>query len=409
MSKANTNIELPNRTPKWKMILFICLLALGFTSFGYALFQLLSTESGWKEIEANSSQELNCSTDFVFMYNLGASGISATAENKAIVSVYTEATQKAYQLFTVDQGYDGMANVYYINQHPNTEIVVDEVLYNAFELLEDYNDRSIYLAPVYAMYDDIFFVNDVSEAYDYDPYQNEEVARYYEEIARTVQSPNNIQIELLGDNRIILHVSDAYQKYAEEQGITHWIDFAWLKNAFITDFLAETMIENGYTLGSISSYDGFCRNLDESDTEYSFNIYDVVDNVLYDAAVMQYSGAQSIVYLRNYAMNSLDYQHYYQVKSGEVRTLYLDIADGKCKSSLNNLVSYSKQAGCAEVILQLIPIYIAETFDEEALWELEDIYSVYCNEHVIYYNDDAVKFTNLFKSDDVNYTTKSNK
>lgn len=37
-----------------------------------------------------------------------------------------------------------------------------------------------------------------------------------------------------------------------------------MKNAFITDYVADVMIDNGYTLGSLTSYDGFTRNLDQT-------------------------------------------------------------------------------------------------------------------------------------------------
>lgn len=405
--KPVQTIELPSKNPKWKVILFILLLALGFTAFGYGLFSLLSTEEGWKEIEANSTSEINCSSDFVFMYNLGAGDVSATVENKAITSLYTDATVEAYQLFTNDQGYDGVNNIYYINQHPNEEIVVDEVLYEALTLVQNYQNRTIYLAPIYVTYDDMFYCSDDSEILDFDPYQNEEVAADYREIAALAADSEAIDLQLLGENKVKLHVSEEYLNYASKNYITTFIDFFWMKNAFIVDYLADVMIKNGYTLGSISSYDGFCRNLDDSDTSYSFNIYDKVDQTVYSAAIMQYSGAKSIVYLRNYMMNSLDFQHYYQLENGEVRTSYLDIQDGLCKSAVNNLVCYSEKTGCAETLLNMIPIYISEDFQEDTITKLaaSEIYSIYCKDNVIYYNDSLVSFTELFEQEDVRYTT----
>lgn len=400
-------IELENKIPKWKMILFIALLALGFSAFGHALSLLLSTESGWREIEVNSTSEINCGEEFVLMYNLGASGTSATVENKAITNLYSESSMKAYQLFTNDVEYVGINNISYINSHPNEEIEVDEVLYQAFSLIQEYENRNIYLAPIYVQYDDMFYCNDDSEIVYYDPFSNEEVAEGYREIAAFARNPEAVDIQLLGDNKIKLYVSDEYLKYAEENYITCFVDFFWMKNAFIIDYLADVLISNGYTSGSISSYDGFVRNLDESGTEFAFNIYDKVDDTIYYAGVMQYSGSQSIVYLRNYMMNNQDIQHYYQLRNGEVRTSYLDMQDGICKSSLNNLIFHSKESGCAEVLLHMIPIYIADTFQEEALSDLVDkeIYSIYCKDQMIYYNDSSITFTELYDKDQIKYET----
>ena len=94
-----------------------------------------------------------------------------------------------------------------------------------------------------------------------------------------------------------------------------------MKNAFITDYVADVMIENGYTLGSLTSYDGFTRNLDLTSAitkfkcrsgcfrdsrrkcDYSFNLYDRQGNIIYPAGVMHYNGAESIVSLHNYPMS----------------------------------------------------------------------------------------------------------
>lgn len=400
-------IELQNEIPRWKWILLIILVALALTAFAYGINSALSKESGWTEIEVNSTSEINCGEEFVLMYNLGASGTLATVENKAITNLYSESSMKAYQLFTNDVEYVGINNISYINSHPNEEIEVDEVLYQAFSLIQEYENRNIYLAPIYVQYDDMFYCNDDSEIVYYDPFSNEEVAEDYREIAAFARNPEAIDIQLLGDDKIKLYVSDEYLKYAEENYITCFVDFFWMKNAFIIDYLADVLISNGYTSGSISSYDGFVRNLDESGTEFAFNIYDKVDDTIYYAGVMQYSGSQSIVYLRNYMMNNQDIQHYYQLRNGEVRTSYLDIQDGICKSSLNNLIFHSKESGCAEVLLHMIPIYIADTFQEEALSDLVDkeIYSIYCKDHMIYYNDSSITFTELYDKDQIKYET----
>ena len=78
----------------------------------------------------------------------------------------------------------------------------------------------------------------------------------------------------------------------------------------------------------ISSYDGFYRNLDERDVSYSFHIFDRVGQDIYPAAVMEYNGPESLVYLRNYPISTQDQAHYYEMKSGEIRTAYIDGADG---------------------------------------------------------------------------------
>lgn len=391
------DIELSEKHNGKKFLLFIVLLAFGLFMIGRGLFSALTTDSGWREIEPQKTAELNCGDEFVLMYNIGASGIAATVEYKEIVNLYSEASMKAYQLFTPYSSYDGIHNMSYINHHPNEEVEVDEVLYEAFELLQKYENRNLYYGPIYTYYDNLFYVSDESELVHYDPYTSEEIKTYYEEAAGFANNSEHIHLELLGNQKVKLSVSDEYLQYAQENGIENFVDFYWMKNAFIIDYLAETLINGGHTLGTLSSYDGFCRNLDDSETVYAFNVYDKQENGLYEATVLQYSGARSIVNLRNFAVSEKENQRIYTLKNGELRTNYV------VETSIDSLISYSSEFGCAEIMLQMSPIYLADDFE---LLNVQDIYSIYCEDQTIYYNEEQAKFTEAYQSDLVKYELK---
>lgn len=405
--KPVQKVELSEKNIHWRVVLIVLFLAIAMVAFGYAVSSYFSADSGWREIQVESTAKTNCGNEFIFQYYLGDSGISATAENKALITLYTEAAINAYQLFNSDEDFEGVNNLHYLSRHPNETVEVDKVLYEAFALLEEYGNRSLYLAPVYAEYNNLFYCNDDSQTVNFDPYQNGEVLEYFSEILAFANDPEAVNIELLGNNQVRLTVSDAYLEYAAEMGIDSFIDFFWMKNAFVADYLADVMIERGYTKGAISSFDGFVRNLDESGRSYSFNLFDRDGQIVYPAAVMEYTGSISLVYLRNYPVGSLDSQHYYELANGEIRTSYIDTADGLCKSALNNLVSYSKTAGCAEVLLQVLPVYIADSFSPEELAMAKDagIYSIYCADNVIYYNESELTLKDLFEEERVRYTT----
>ena len=80
----------------------------------------------------------------------------------------------------------------------------------------------------------------------------------------------------------------------------------------------------------------------------------------------------------------------------------------KCKSSINNLVSYSDSQSCAEILMQMIPVYITDSFEEAKISELQtkDIYSVYCDEYVIYHNDASITFAQVYNRGGIKYKTK---
>ena len=331
------------------------------------------------------------------------------------------------------------------------------------------------------------------------PRENKETAAYFEEFLTYANDPDAVDLELLGDNRVRLHVSEEYLAFAAENGIDSFIDFYWMKNAFIVDYLAESLADAGFTNGSISSYDGFVRNLDERDVSYSFNIYDrvitgaessgadgqvmaenaangfgsgdvpsdvqnseteplqstaprsneaesaqaVVGNnetqqtavtkapagQILQLAIMQYYGPVSLVYLHDYAITSLDQQRYYQMADGEMRTPYIDPLDGLCRNSISSLVSYSYDGsvGCADILLALIPVYIADEFDADAVEVLAGkstaadissaasagtddssevpaaaVYSIYRLGDKIRANDPAAEFTAVYEGYTIN-------
>ncbi len=406
--KQVQKVELSDKNVLFRAILVGVLLVIGVSSIAYGVKSLLQVESGWTEIHADASADTNLSNEFVFMYNLGTnSELSVTAENKAVIAVYTDVMVKVYELFHNGQEFENVNNIYYINKHPNEEIVVDDMLYAAFSVISEYENRNIYLAPVYAQYNNLFYCEDDVELVTFDPYLNEELATEYKEIAQFAADKNAIDVELLGNNKIKLHVSDEYLTFCEENAISDFVDFSWMKNAFIVDYLADTLVDKGYTAGAISSYDGFSRNLDESGTEFSFNIYDRAEGNIRQVATMQYSGAKSIVTMRNYPMNTLDTYSYYELDNGEIRTSYLSIEDGLCKSATDSLYSYSKDKSCSEILLQMIPLYIAEELQEQAISDLSEngVYSIYCKENLIVSNDETLKLTDLYVKGDLNYTT----
>lgn len=405
--KPVNRISLLEKYPKSRLVITILLIGIGIGAFGYALTEYLTVDAGWTTIEASTS-EPSCATELIFQYQLGAGELSATAEQKALTALYTETTVKVYQLFHTNMSFDGVYNLYYINQHPNQEIVVDQVLYKAFSLVNQYKNRAVYLAPVYVQYDNLFGCNDDLETVNFDPQQNPEIASYFSEILFFANNPNAIDIKLLEGNKIELFVSEAYLKYASENGFSDFIDFYWMKNAFIVDAIADIMEANGFVQGSISSYDGFIRNLDASgNTEYAFNIWDREGNIVYLAGVMKYAHAISIVFLRSYPENSLDWQHYYEFQNGIIRTAYVDTTDGYSKSSVDNLVSYAKDSSCAEILLQVIPVFIADDFNEDSLEVLAQnkIYSIYCKDRTILYNDFDLHL-DLSNKDKVQYAAK---
>lgn len=353
-------IEVENKHLKLRIVLAILAIVIAVAAFSYGIRSILDRNSGWQAVDAYV-EGVDCSSDFMLQYYFGSAGASATVEYKTVSALYTTALEEAYQLFYPEGGLAA------INAQPNAPVETEPVLYRALEMIQSVGNRCLYLAPVYDEYDRIFLNENEVEAARYDPGQNDEIGAYVAQIAAFANDPDHIDLELLGGNRVCLQVSEEYLSYAEENGIEEFLDFGWMTNAFIADHIADTLEEGGYTLGYVSSYDGFTRNLDSSGQSYSLNLFDRLGNVIHQPAVMDYTGPMSIVSLRNYPMSDADRWHYFSFSNGRIATAFVDPKDGMSKSSTDNLVAYSERVGCAEILLNVNPIFLSDDLDEAAL------------------------------------------
>ena len=365
-----------NRTVRW--VLIILLLVVAAVALTVGLMGALKTPAGWQTVEGNTTG-LNCGEEFVLNYEFGAGENSATAENKQLQQLYGKTLEDAWKLFFNEAGETDLQGLFSVNSHPNEEITVDARLYKALAQMVESGSRALYLAPVYAEYDRVLYSQTDSEARENDPGLNQEQRAYVQLLADRAGDRDGIELQLLGENRVLLKVSEEYLTFAEEQEIRWLIDFGWLRNAFIADFIADALTENGFTNGYIASVDGFTRNLDLRDNTYRQNLFNLSAEGIDLAGVMDYTGPKSLVFLRSYPMYDLSLHRYYCYEDGRIVTATVDPADGMSKSATANLVSYSDSLGCGRLALAVMPVYVADALSEDALNGLtrQGIYSVW--------------------------------
>ena len=364
----------------------IVLVIVGAASLAYGFTSLFTGETGWTEIAANSAKGPSLAGNFVLLYDVQNSG-----EKRAVTALYTEAAEKAWQLFNNDQATEGVPNIRYLNDHPNEAVTVDEGLYKALAEIVESGSRHVYLAAVARTYDNLFFCADDALTADFDPLLNDDLRRSFGEIAAFARDKSAVRVEMLPDHQVCLKVSDAYLAYAEAEEINDFIDLHWMLNAFAADYIADRLMAQGYTRGALSSADGFARTLGAASAEtYSVNVYDGRSGAAVQAAVAQYPGAGSVVTLHSYPLSGESGERYYVRRDGQVRNRFLDVQDGLSRAALPDLMLHSAGLGCGETLLRAIPFYIADTFDEAAAlaaWGEAGIGAVWCRDHAVRYTD----------------------
>lgn len=390
-----SRVELSESNKRIRWILVIVLLVIGFAAIGAGFMGLLNRDTGWQEIEV-ATTEVNCSPDFVLQYDLSGSGAEATALYKQVSAIYTEGCIKAYQLFQVDTPSDSYENVYDINHSPNQILTVDPVLYQAFEALQ--GTRYLYLGPAYAHYNSVIF--NTSEAYldQVDPATSGEARAFVAQIAAFAANEGDITLELLEDNRVRLLVSDRYLAFAAENEIENFIDLRYMTNAFIIDYLAQLLLEQGYQKAVLSSCDGYTRNL-YRDAPFSYNIFDKRENVVYPAGVMHYRGPVSMVNLKNYPMAPSD--AYFRENGDHMVHTYVDITDGMYRTAITQFIGYRYDTSCVEVLLAMLPALVCEDFAVPT-----GVYGVWCEDGCIRYNDENLVINNLLQENSLSYSAE---
>lgn len=396
-------VEVSGKHMGLRLAAFALCLAVALGALGYWLYSLLSTEPGWTQVEA-ASGEAHCGEDFNFQYLAGQGGASASAELRRLRNVYSGLARKAYQLFTPAEGFEDMHNLCYVNQHPNEDVEVDPALYQAFSQISAYGSRAVYLGPVYNLYDDLFFSQDEYSAWEFDPYANPEAASFYKELAGFAADPAQVDLKLLGENTLRLEVSPEYQRYAEDIGRTQYLDFGWMRNAFIADYFARELNSQGFTQGTISSSDGFVRSLGDGLGAQVFSLYDWDGEQAVLAVQAQFAGTVNLANLRAFPLDQRDEERMY-VGGGQVRHPYIDPADGLCKAAANALALYAPGLDCAELALRGEKLFVAEKLDQAALLALsrEGVETIAPLGQAVLYSQEGLVLENFYKSNGLEY------
>lgn len=337
----------------WLRVIFVGIfIAIAVAAIGYGINSLLPNMQGWQDVQVSKS-DTGCQTQYHFQYNFGQGNKSGSQEYREISLTYAEVTDEAYKALDT-QSREHVLNLAVLNGNPNTEQVVEPILLDVITRMQAQNSRFLYFGPIYQWYNSLYACTDDSQAVNYDPAHNEAAAEFVAQIAKFASDPASIDLKIAPDGKVTLFVSDEYLLYAKENEITDFLDFGWMKNAFILDALAQRMNELGHTNGTISSYDGFCRTL--GGDGYSVNLFERRDNLNVLTAVVSYDGPKSTVSFRGFSMTDMDAQSYYTYQDGTVCGPYVD-SDGLLKQPLENLLVLSDTVPCAELAMQMLPAY----------------------------------------------------
>ena len=395
-------IELSEKHKTLRLILTVVFLAIGVTALVLAVRRYFSVGTGWRTVDVNQIPPMGSSSELELQYDLSGGGAAASALYKRVAAVYTDAVAEGEQLFDCmaeEAGAEGLQNV---NLHPGETVEVHPALYEAFELLEKADSRFLYYAPLYSLRRDLLACSEDWEARAFDPASDEDAGRFAREAAAFAEDPGAVSLDLLGEDRVRLNVSREYAAFAEENGVTAYLDFFWLKNAFLVDYCAQRLRAEGLTAGMLSSADGFVCSLGGSAEEFRIRIPDLADGTVYPAASIPCTGAMQASCLRLFPVGEDAYGRFYAADDGTVYTRF--VSGTGAEPVLPAVTGFSRTAGCAEIALRLLPAM----WEEDPLPVLETlpeagIEYAYCADRTVFLSDASLPLEDLLEGEGFAY------
>lgn len=391
MKPSSTKVETITLSEdhKWgKLAAFILLFVVGFFFLGRGIYAGLNHQGGWMEIKTQYGTE-GCGSSFQLQYCLDDR--NGNAEYHDLTLLYTSLCTREAKLYDSAVKDPELGNLAALNEAPNQELRLEPELYRALEKIQASKNRVLYLAPLYEYYSCLFFCEREEETLLYDPLQNPELAGIFGRLAAFISDPNQIDLELLGDNRARLRVSEEYLAFLEENGMSLLLDFGWMKNAFIMDDLAAAIREKGFRRGYLLSIDGFGCNLCDTGESFDMNVFDKARGESCLVAHMRYNRPLSFVSLHSYTASPVGNDLYFELANGEIRSIFVDPADGMPKTAMDDLLLWSSERGCTDLVLMSFPVFVADSFDPAALEQMDCCYA-YCSGKTLICNDPLVTF-----------------
>lgn len=382
-----------------RLLLFVSFFTIAILSLTFGIVSLFKGDTGYQIITTGNDENSFMDDELVLNYYIGNNNEN---ELKEITKLYSDLVSYSYKLLDSEILYDDIFNIAYINNHLSEEIEIDSILYNSFKMIKEYDLLFIlYLGPLY--YETTGIIYNSSSLDLFSPLYNNEVNKYFNDIIHYVNN-NSIELVLLDNNKIKLVINNDYLDYIKNNNVKNIISFGWIKNAIMVDYIANNLMSKGYIYGILSSVDGYTRILD-STNEYNYSIIDY-DKRSYICATIKYNNSYSIVNLRNYIYLAEDYYRILYINEEEIYSYYLD-SNGKYLKENRNIINYSLYYSCLEISLNMFDLFFNEISINEInrIYEKE-IFTLYCDNKIVYYNDKNCNIYNFEEVDGIRYNKK---
>lgn len=398
--KELSEVEVSSKHVVLRIILFVLFLGIGISGIVIGCtYDSTHLESGWHEVTAQEG--LSNAQDIKFMYLFNKSKRDNASDMKEISTYYTSVCNYSFRLFEDEERYDEFKNLAFINANPNTDITINEDLYNVFKTIVTNSCDVIYYAPIYSVYSELFSSTTDGEAKDNDPYYNDGIKNYFLEVTSFIKN-GDIKLVLKENNTINLNISSDYLEYCSQNNIKKYISFNYMYNSVFVDFVADKLLYANLVNFRVYSYDGFVRTHFDNDTvKNSYQFYTYFDNVVVPACTLNLKSSFSLVEIKTFPITTGEDSYVYSDK--KFAHHFLD-DNGNYSSCIESLILYSNDdSSTLEKLVKGQKAFVMPTLNSNDFKSIGFNF-VYNDGNVITYNDSDLEITNVYKTDEITFT-----
>ena len=328
-----SDVNVTGKHIKLRIALTIIFFIIAVAAITIGVVSIGNNEEGFYVLEADDNEKIGgyAKGYTTTLYFTGKSRQIKDKVNEAN-KIYTDSLQYTYQMYDDKVEHPGYSSLSVINDNINKDVDVTPELYT---LLEDLltksvasNNYSIYADPLYEYWDLLFSLTKLDQENN-DPKNNLDYKNRLETILSYIHNENHVKLNLLGDNKVHLHVSEEYAKFREDNDLSFsYISMNVLKDAYRVSDLAQKLTEYGYVAGYITTSSGMLVSLKDNEKP-TYVLYDKENGQTGKYAVASFVSPSSATSLRRYASgSSVDYVPYYVLNDGTIRNAVINVNTG---------------------------------------------------------------------------------
>lgn len=334
-------LQVNTKHVKLRIVLFVIFFLIAVAAFTYGFVNLGKKSSGYQKIEASTDAEaLLYNNDVTFRYYFDGSSNEIKREVKELTALYTSLYGPLYKALDSANVYESVVSLAYINSHLGEVISVSPELYNilkdAYSKTLENSGFNLFSGALFEEWRSILVLQDPQ---DFDVLVNEDQAQRLSAIASVVSDLSNFSLEFLSDSTcsVRLSVSDSYAAFASEYELSSCIlDLGNLKQAYLLETLASSLVSSGYSIGYLCTEDGTALCMSALGS-LDYDMYTMTGSELVKYASVPLEGRFSAFSMNAFGMGS---PYSYSITSGSdtlYRSLYFDVASGAQSSLLMSL------------------------------------------------------------------------